>query len=79
MALPVNKPKVLLADKGYDGNVVRVNLLMRAILPIIPPKAIRRAPIACDFRRNRVERRGRLPKTSTPNRHPLRKDRAIVR
>lgn len=60
MALPVNKPKALLADKGYDGDAVRANLLMRGILPIIPPKANRREPIACDFRRypdrNRIER-----------------------
>ena len=60
MALPVAKPKALLADKGYDGDAVRASLLMRGILPIIPPKANRREPIACDFRRyrdrNRIER-----------------------
>jgi len=59
MALPVTKPKVLLADKGYDGDAVRANLLIRGILPIIPPKANRREPIACDFHRyrgrNRIE------------------------
>ena len=38
MAIPVTKPKALLADKGYDGDVVRKNLLMRGILPIIPPQ-----------------------------------------
>jgi hypothetical protein len=37
MALPNNKPNALLADKGYDGDAVRENLLMRGILPIIPP------------------------------------------
>lgn len=60
MALPVTPPKALLADKGYDGDVVRENLLMRGILPIIPPKANRREVIPCDFRRyrdrNRIER-----------------------
>jgi len=60
MALPVNKPNALLADKGYDGDVLRANLLIRGILPIIPPKANRREPITCDFRRyrdrNRIER-----------------------
>jgi transposase len=60
MAIPVTKPKALLADKGYDGDTVRENLLMRGILPIIPPKANRRGPIPCDFRRyrdrNRIER-----------------------
>lgn len=60
MAIPVTKPKALLADKGYDGDTVRENLLMQGILPIIPPKANRREPIPCDFRRyrdrNRIER-----------------------
>lgn len=58
--MPVAKPKALLADKGYDGDAVRENLLWRGILPIIPPKANRREPAICDFRRyrdrNHVER-----------------------
>ena len=60
MAIPVIKPKALLADKGYDGDLVRDNLLIQGILPIIPPKSNRREPIPCDFRRyrdrNRIER-----------------------
>jgi len=60
MAIPVIKPKALLADKGYDGDLVRENLLIQGILPIIPPKSNRREPIPCDFRRyrdrNRIER-----------------------
>ncbi len=60
MALPVNKPNALLADKGYDGDAVRASLLIRGILPIIPPKANRHEPTTCDFRRyrdrNRIER-----------------------
>jgi transposase len=66
MAIPVTKPKALLADKGYDGDTVRENLLMRGILPIIPPKANRRGPIPCDFRRyrdrNRIKRMFGKPK-----------------
>jgi transposase len=58
--MPVAKPKALLADKGYDGDAVREDLLWRGILPIIPPKTNRREPPACDFRRyrdrNHVER-----------------------
>ena len=50
----------MLADKGYDGDDVRSSLLMRGILPVIPPKANRKEPIACDFKaykdRNRIER-----------------------
>ena len=50
----------MLADRGYDSDEVRAALLMKGILPVIPPKANRKEPIACDFRayrdRNRVER-----------------------
>ena len=58
--MPVTKPKAMLADKGYDGDDVRSALLMRGILPVIPPKANRKEPVPCDFRRyrdrNRIER-----------------------
>ncbi len=51
---------MMLADKGYDGDDVRAALLMRGILPVIPPRTNRRQPIACDYRayrdRNRIER-----------------------
>ena len=50
----------MLADKGYDSDAVRETLLMQGILPIIPPKANRREPAHCDYRRyrdrNQVER-----------------------
>jgi len=50
----------MLADKGYDSDEVRCSLLLKGILPVIPPKANRKQPIACDFLaykdRNRVER-----------------------
>lgn len=50
----------MLADKGYDSDDVRSSLLLKGIVPVIPPKANRKEPIACDFRaykdRNRVER-----------------------
>ncbi len=58
--LPVSKPRMMLADKGYDGDEVRTALLMKGILPVIPPKSNRRETIACDFKaykdRNRIER-----------------------
>ena len=58
--MPVGKPQAMLADKGYDGDDVRAGLLMKGILPIIPPKANRKQPNACDFKRyrdrNRIER-----------------------
>jgi len=58
--MPVAAPKAMLADKGYDGDAVREALLLRGILPVIPPRANRREPAECDFRayreRNRIER-----------------------
>ena len=58
--MPVATPQAMLADKGYDGDDVRASLLMKGILPVIPPKSNRKQPIACDFKRyrdrNRIER-----------------------
>lgn len=50
----------MLADKGYNSDDVRAGLLLKGILPVIPPKANRKEAIACDFSaykdRNRFER-----------------------
>ena len=58
--MPVSSPKAMLADKGYDSDDVRGALLLKGILPVIPPRANRKQPIDCDFvayrDRNRVER-----------------------
>jgi len=60
MAIPVATPKALLADKGYDSDRFRESLLIRGILPIIPPRSNRKVPEHPDYRRykdrNRVER-----------------------
>lgn len=45
------KPKALLADKGYDGGRFRENLLVRGILPTIPPRSNRKNPVHPDYRR----------------------------
>ena len=56
----VSVPKALLVDKGNDGDRFRESLLVRGILPIIPPRANRKVPEHPDYRRykdrNRVER-----------------------
>jgi transposase len=48
------------AEKGYDGDRFRESLLIRGILPIIPPRSNRKVPEHPDYRRyrdrNRVER-----------------------
>ncbi len=60
IALPVNNPKQMLGDKGYDSDEVRASLLLKGILPMIPPRSNRNEAIACDFSaykdRNRIER-----------------------
>ena len=60
MELPIAAPKALLGDKGYDGDRFRESLLIRGILPIIPPRSNRKLPEHRDYRRyrdrNRVER-----------------------
>lgn len=38
MAISVASPKALLTDKGHDGDRLREGLLIRGLLPIIPPR-----------------------------------------
>jgi len=58
--LPVARPRLMLADKGYDSDDVRISLLLKGILPVIPPRSNRKHRIECDYAaykdRNRVER-----------------------
>jgi IS5 family transposase len=58
--MPVAKPRLVLADKGYDSDALRQELLIHGIRPVIPPRANRKDPPACDFKayrdRNRIER-----------------------
>lgn len=58
--MPVGRPRLMLADKGYDGDAIREALLLQGIQPVIPPKSNRKSPAKCDFRaykdRNRIER-----------------------
>jgi transposase len=39
----------LIADKAFDNDWLRQELNERGALAVIPPKADRRQPIACDF------------------------------
>jgi transposase len=52
--------RCLLGDMGYDADWVREELLVRGILPVIPPNPVRKEPAPLDrelYRlRNRVER-----------------------
>ena len=53
-------PEALLGDKAYDADPLIDTLSQRGITPVIPPKANRKAPRACDFalycERNLIER-----------------------
>lgn len=45
MALPYAAPSALLADKGYDSDVIRDDLIARGIEPVIPGRRNRKEPI----------------------------------
>ena len=53
-------PEALIGDKAYDADPLLDTLAQRDIAPVIPPKANRKAPRACDFalycERNLIER-----------------------
>src|SRR5712671_5777014 len=53
-------PHALLGDKAYDADSLIDTLAQRDITPVIPPKANRKVPRACDFalycERNLIER-----------------------
>ncbi|WP_408871742.1 transposase, partial [Gluconobacter kondonii] len=44
MKLPVPNPKAMLADRGYDSDSFRQELLVHGILPVIPSRKGRSAP-----------------------------------
>jgi transposase len=58
--MPVAKPRLFLADKGYDSDALREELLIHGVRPVIPPRANGKDQPACDFTvyrdRNRIER-----------------------
>jgi transposase len=53
-------PGALLGDKAYDADPLIDTLTLRGVTPVIPPKANRKTPRACDFalycERNLIER-----------------------
>ena len=55
------KPRLLLADKGYDNNRVRKKLLIHEIKPVIPPRVNQKDPQACDFKAYNKKNTRRTP------------------
>ncbi len=78
--IPVAALTALLADKGYDGDRCREGMLIRGILPIIPPRSNPKVPEYRDYRcyrdRNRVERR--LGKFKQQRRIATRYDKTVL-
>nr|WP_238532266.1 IS5 family transposase [Gluconobacter thailandicus] len=60
MKLPVPRPKAMLADRGYDSDSFRQDLLVHGILPVIPSRKGRSVSQKTDWQRyrdrNRIER-----------------------
>jgi transposase len=75
----VASPKTLLADKGYNGDAYRQNLLMHGNLPIIPPRSNRKAPEHPDHRRYKDREHVRQAQTTAPRRHQIRQASPFVR
>ncbi|WKE49706.1 transposase [Gluconobacter oxydans] len=44
MALPAPNPRAMLADRGYDSDGFRQDLLIHGILPVIPSRKGRSVP-----------------------------------
>lgn len=60
MVEPGPEPKVLIADKGYDSNAIRDDLIARKVEPVIPMRRNRKAKDPIDGAiyalRNLIER-----------------------
>jgi len=58
--MPEKTPKALLADKGYDADAIRADLVSRNIQSVIPGRSNRRVKIEHDRelykQRNQIER-----------------------
>ena len=82
MALPVPNPRAMLADRVYDSDGFRQNLLIHGILPVIPSRKGRSVP-----QKNRLAtlqgpqpHRADVqpPQADAPQRDPLRQDRPVL-
>ncbi|WP_261390463.1 transposase [Asaia lannensis] len=60
MAFPAPNPEAMLADRGYDSDCFRQDLLFRGILPVIPSRKGRNAPQKTDWRRYKDRNRRTL-------------------
>jgi len=59
-ALVDARPRCWLGDRAYDSDALRADLLLRGVLPVIPPRKSRKVPAPLDrdlYReRNKIER-----------------------
>nr|WP_225525098.1 transposase [Rhizobium leguminosarum] len=49
LAMPVGKPRLFLADKGYDGDAIREELLIHGIKPVISTQSEPQKPAIVRF------------------------------
>ncbi|CUX40203.1 IS5 family transposase [Agrobacterium deltaense] len=60
LAIPVSRPRKMLADKGYNADAIREELLLHGTRPVIPSRSTRKRSPPCDYvaykDRNRIER-----------------------
>ncbi|WP_156419911.1 hypothetical protein [Aureimonas sp. N4] len=83
LAMPVGKPRLMLAGKGCDGEEFRQSSLLKGVMRAIPPKANRRSSAVFDLRqyrdRSRIERMFDRLKAGSPRRPALRQNRHAFR
>ena len=54
---PAAGTRRLIGDMGYDADWVREELLVRGVLPVIPPNPVRKEPVPLDRDRHRLRNR----------------------
>lgn len=55
LAMPVGKPRLFLADKGYDSDFLCEELLTHGVRPVIPPRVNRKERPSATFGPIRIE------------------------
>jgi hypothetical protein len=80
--MPVSRPRLMLAYKGYNGDAIPVALLHQGILPVFPAEI--EPQIDCEVRLRRLQgpiphRAHIQPSLAVPShRHTIRQDRQIL-
>lgn len=49
LAIPLSRPCKMLADKGYDADAIREELLLHGTRPVMPSRSPRKRSLPCDY------------------------------